>query len=190
MAGTGNLVDDGSDAGAGPPHRALYLSWGIGLSVLVVAVGTVSYAWPAILVWILPAIVAAATAALVTFRLAAELDSWPAELYIGFAWLTSVASVIGIGAAVLVVDGIGWSWYPVVGLSLVVASLVWAIWNSITTGLRNAAAERQEPQELDPDEQDAADAALHVERMTAMQNIACGVAGVGVAVFAVVKFLS
>jgi predicted MFS family arabinose efflux permease len=168
---------------------ALYLSWGVGLSALLVGVGTASYGWPSVLGWAGPAIVAAAVAALVTFRLAADLDAWPAELYTGLAWLTGVASAIGIVAAVLVVDRIGWSRYAVMGLAVVVASLVWAVWNSITTSRRNA-AERQGPDELDPDDQEPADAAAHVERMTAMENIAYGVVGIGLAVIAVVRFLS
>lgn len=168
---------------------ALYLSWGIGLSALLVAAGTSSYTLPGVLVWAGPAIVAAAVSALVTFRLAADLDVWPAELYTGLPWLTSVAATIGIVAAVLVVDRIGWSRYAATGLAVVVAALVWAIWNSITTGLRNA-SERQGPRELDPDDQEAADAAAYVERITAMQNIAYGVVGLGFAVFTVARFLS
>src|SRR3954470_5218512 len=73
---------------------ALYLSWGICLSALLGTVGSASYAWPGILVRAGPAVVAAAVAALLTFRLAADLDAWPAELYTGLAWLTSVASAI------------------------------------------------------------------------------------------------
>jgi hypothetical protein len=168
----------------------LHLTWGLGLSILSAMVATGSVAWPSVLAWLGPAVVVAAAAAGVTVRLAAEADVYPIELYSRLPWLTSVASAIGIIAAVLLVDRIGWGEYAGLGLAAAVTPLVLVSWYSITTTRRDVASQRQGLPVLDPDDQQAADAAEYVDRTAAMRNLGIGVVGLCMGTAAVIRFIA
>ncbi|MGI5125839.1 hypothetical protein ACQEVB_03385 [Pseudonocardia sp. CA-107938] len=74
------------------------------MSIFLFLAGTSPVSGPSGLWWIGPVLVVVAAAAVASFRLAAQVDMFPGEVYAGLAWLSTVVSSLGIVAVVLLVD--------------------------------------------------------------------------------------